>query len=193
MAHIQLPDGLPGIRGPMAFSPQTAEPLNALANALLQTDDGLSRAERELIATCVSALNDCFFCQTIHGAVASHYLGQEGETVVNAVRCDYRQAALSDKMKALLAIAESVQRGGKHVSHEQVAAARNEGATDKDIHDTVLIAAAFCMFNRYVDGLATAAPTDPALYRTRAAKVAEQGYTAPDGYRPPQPQTKELH
>lgn len=180
MPHIQLPEGLPGIRGPMAFRPETAEPLNALANVLLRTDEGLSRAERELIATYVSSLNDCYFCQTIHGAVASHYLGEE-ETV-QAVKCDLPNAPVSPKLRALLTIAGSVQRGGKHVTTEQVEAARAEGATDRDIHDTVLIAAAFCLFNRYVDGLATWAPTDPDLYRYRASRVAETGYVSYDSY-----------
>ena len=184
MAHIQLPEGLPGIRGPMAFSPETAGPLNALANALLQTDDGLSRGERELIATYVSSLNDCFFCQTIHGAVASYHLGDDDWSLVQSVKDNFSQASVSRKLKALLAIAASVQQGGKQVTTEQVEAARAEGATDKDIHDTVLIAAAFCMFNRYVDGLATWAPNNPELYRYRAARVAETGYTANDHYMP---------
>jgi uncharacterized peroxidase-related enzyme len=184
MPHIQLPENAPGILGPMKFSPQTAAPMNALANALLQTDDGLSRGERELIATYVSFQNDCIFCQTIHGAVASAYLGDEDWSFVKAVKCDYEQTTLSDKMKALLAIAGSVQKGGKNVTTEQVEAARQQGATDKDIHDTVLIAAAFCMFNRYVDGLATVAPTDPNIYRSRAGKVVENGYSAEGQYAP---------
>lgn len=185
MPHIQLPENALGILGPMKFSPQTAAPMNALANALLQTDDGLSRGERELIATYVSSQNDCIFCQSIHGAVASEYLGDDDWSLVKAVKCDYEQTALSDKMKALLAIAGSVQKGGKHVTTEQVEAAKVQGATDREIHDTVLIAAAFCMFNRYVDGLATVAPTDPNVYRGRAAKVVENGYSAEGQYAPP--------
>lgn len=184
MPHIQLPENAPGILGPMKFSPQTAAPMNALANALLQTDDGLSRGERELIATYVSSLNDCVFCQTIHGAVASEYLGDEDWSFVKAVKCDYGQTALSDKMKALLSIAGSVQKGGQNVTTEQVETAKNQGATDKDIHDTVLIAAAFCMFNRYVDGLATIAPTDPDIYRFRASRIMEKGYSAEGEYTP---------
>lgn len=169
----------------MAFSPHTAQPLNDFANALLATDEGLSRGERELIGAYVSHLNDCYFCQNIHGAVASHYLGEE-ETVA-AVKCDLHSAPVSDKMRALLILASSVQKGGKHVTAEQVAAAREKGATDRDIHDTVLIAAAFCMFNRYVDGLATWAPDDPDFYRHRGAKVAELGYRSePTGYMPGQ-------
>ncbi|QHV97983.1 carboxymuconolactone decarboxylase family protein [Spirosoma endbachense] len=187
MAHIQLPEGLPGIRGPMAFSPETAHPLNGLANALLRPDDpaGLSWGERELIATYVSSLNDCFFCQTIHGAVASHHLGDNDWSLVKAVKSDYQQTSISSKLKSLLAIAASVQQGGKHVTAEQVEAARMEGATDKNIHDTVLIAAAFCMFNRYVDGLATWAPDSPDLYRYRAERIAEGGYVSGDAYMPP--------
>lgn len=184
MPHIQVPENAPGILGPMKYSPQTAAPMNALANALLQTDEGLSRGERELIATYVSSQNDCFFCQTIHGAVASAYLGDDDWSFVQAVKCNYEQTALSDKMKALLTIASSVQKGGKNVSVEQVEAARQHGATDRDIHDTVLIAAAFCMFNRYVDGLATLAPTDPQVYRTRAVRILENGYSAEGQYAP---------
>jgi len=182
MPHIQVPENAPGILGPMKFSPQTAEPMNALANALLQTDEGLSRGERELIATYVSSQNECVFCQTIHGAVASAYLGDEDWSFVNAVKEDYEQTLLTNKMKALLAIAGSVQKGGKNVTSEQVEAARHEGATDKDIHDTVLIAAAFCMFNRYVDGLATVAPSDPNIYRYRAARITQKGYSAEGEY-----------
>ena len=174
MPHITLPEGLPGIRGPMAFRPETARPLNQLADVLLRGPHSLSPGERELIATFVSAQNDCRYCQTIHGAIAAHHL--EDERVVAQVKDDFRQAPVSDKLKALLVIAGKTARGGKHVEAEDIARARQEGATDLEIHDTVLIAAAFCMFNRYVDGLATWAPDDPAFYRQRAALVAEHGY-----------------
>lgn len=178
MAHIKLEEGVPGILGPMLFSPRTAEPMNLLANALMCTDEGLSRGERELIGTYVSSLNDCFFCQTIHGAIASAYLEDDDWSFVKAVKCDYESTALSAKMKSLLSIAASVQKGGKNVTAEQVETAKANGADDRDIHDTVLIAAAFCMFNRYVDGLATTAPSDPDIYRNRAKKVIENGYSA---------------
>ncbi len=179
MAHIQLPEGLPGIRGPMAFSPETTYPLNLLVDQLLwSTDNTLSRGERELIATYVSSENDCQYCQTIHGAIASHCLGDDDWSLVQRVKNNPETAPISNKLKALLAIAGSVQKGGKHVTTEQVDRAKGEGATDKEIHDTVLIAAAFCMFNRYVDGLATWMPDDPALFRQRAALVSEYGYSA---------------
>lgn len=175
MAHIRLPEGIPGILGPMAFSPETAKPLNELAEVLLRAPNSLPQADREMIATYVSAQNDCHFCQSAHGAAAAHYLGGN-EKLVNAVKLNFEDTTISDKLKALLAIAGKVQKGGKLVSDEDVARARQQGATDKEIHDTVLIAAAFCMFNRYVDGLATWAPTDPQLYRENGRRLVEDGY-----------------
>ncbi|GAB4024411.1 carboxymuconolactone decarboxylase family protein [Spirosoma koreense] len=177
MPHIQLPEGLPGILGPMAFSPQTEKPLNALAEVLLRTNasDSLTQGERELIASYTSRRNDCFFCSTSHGAAADYLLGRENQVVAQTWE-NPETAPVSAKMKALLAIAGSVQQGGKQVTPEQIAAAREQGATDRDIHDTVLIAAAFCMYNRYVDGLATWAPQNPEVYAEMGEMLAEKGY-----------------
>jgi uncharacterized peroxidase-related enzyme len=177
MAHIPLPEGIPGILGPMAFRPETAKPLNELAEVLLRGPNSLPAADRELIATYVSSQNDCYFCQHAHGAVAAHRLAGN-EKLIDEVKAHFQSAPISDKLKALLAIAGSVQKGGKQVTSEQIDRARREGATDKEIHDTVLIAAAFCMFNRYVDGLATWAPTDPEMYRQNGKMLAEHGYLA---------------
>jgi uncharacterized peroxidase-related enzyme len=179
MAHIPIEDGLPGIRGLFGFRLETAKPLSELAEILLHTPipGTLTSAERELIATYVSSQNDCFYCQTSHGAIASCHLGGN-EQLVQDVKQDFEHAGISDKLKALLAIAGNVQRGGKNVTPEDIDRARREGATDQEIHDTVLIAAAFCMYNRYVDGLGTWAPTDLDSYRMRAAKLAEEGYLA---------------
>lgn len=176
MAHIDLQNDLPGIRGPMAFRPETAKPLNELAEILLRDDNNtLSRGDRELIGAYVSSLNDCFFCQNVHGALAQHYMQCDRQLIID-IKKDYTSTPISDKLKALLSIAASVQKGGKSVTAEQIENARNHGATDREIHDTVLIAAAFCMFNRYVDGLATWAPTDPDIYEKRAKMRAEEGY-----------------
>jgi uncharacterized peroxidase-related enzyme len=175
MAHIRLAEGIPGILGPMAFSPETAKPLNALAEVLLRAPNTLAPEEREMIATYVSSQNDCYFCQHAHGAVAAYRLGGN-EKLVNDVTLNFESAAISEKMKALLAIAGKVQKGGKQVTSGDVERAREKGATDKEIHDTVLIAAAFCMYNRYVDGLATWAPTDPALYSENGKRLVESGY-----------------
>ena len=175
MPYITLPEGLAGIRGPMAFRPETAKPLNELAETLLRGPSTLSPGERELIATYVSSQNECFFCQNIHGAIAAYHLGGNEKLVVD-VKQNYQTAAVSEKLKALLAIAGKVQQSGKHVKAEDIERARREGATDLEIHDTVLIAAAFCMYNRYVDGLATWQPDDPEMYRRRGAKTAREGY-----------------
>ena len=116
MAHINLENDLPGIRGPMAFRPETAKPLNELAERLLRDDNNtLSRGERELIGAYVSSLNDCFFCQNVHGALAQHYL-QCDMQFIDRVKKDYRLTSISDKLKALLSIAGSVQKGGKYVN-----------------------------------------------------------------------------
>jgi len=183
MAHIDLKNELPGIRGPMAFSPETAKPLNALAEVLLRDDNNtLTRGERELIGAYVSSLNDCFFCQNVHGAMAQYYMDCDMQ-FIDAIKEDYRSAHISEKLKSLLTIAASVQKGGKNVTTEQIQTARDLGATDKEIHDTVLIAAAFCMFNRYVDGLATWAPQDRQVYVNRAPMRAEEGYADLDVYK----------
>lgn len=176
MAYIDLQNDLPGIRGPMAYSPETGKVLNELAEILLHDENNtLTRGERELIGTYVSSENDCFFCQNVHGAMAQHYL-QSDMQFIDDIKKDYLSTPVSPKLKALLTIAGSVQKGGKSVTAGQVEHAQSLGATDKEIHDTVLIAAAFCMFNRYVDGLNTWAPQDRQLYVDRAKMRAEDGY-----------------
>jgi uncharacterized peroxidase-related enzyme len=183
MAHIDLGNDLPGIRGPMAYSPQTAKPLNELAEVLLHDENNtFSRGEREMIGAYVSSLNDCFFCQNVHGSMAQHFFSCDMQTI-DSIKKDYSTAPISEKLKTLLAIAGSVQKGGKYVTEEQIDNARQQGATDKEIHDTVLIAAAFCMFNRYVDGLNTWAPQDRELYVERAKMMAGEGYANLNIYR----------
>lgn len=175
MPYINTPDDIPGIRGLMNFRPETALPLNALAQSLLVENSPLTRGERELIASFVSSQNECKFCMTSHGAIAAHLPGNTYD-LVHAVWDDYQNADLSDKMKSLLNIAGKVQKGGKFVTETDIAAARKQGATDLEIHDTVLIAAAFCMFNRYVDGLGATTPDDPAFYDLIGRQRAEEGY-----------------
>jgi len=177
MAHIQLPTEDPGIIGLLRYRPETAGPLTDLANVLLRSDSSLSRGERELIAAHVSGLNECNFCAGSHGAFAAAQL-EGGWDVVDAVDADRSTAPVSDKMRALLAIAASVQASGRNVTPAQVDAARAAGASDVEIHDTVLIAAAFCMYNRYVDGLGTWAPPDREMYTQMAGAIVEHGYSA---------------
>jgi len=177
MPHIALPEGLPGISGGFAFRPETAKPMRELAHILLHEPGSLTPGERELIATYVSSQNDCYFCQTSHGAAAASHLG--GDQIVSQVKADFQSASITPKLKALLAIAGKVQQGGKRVAPEDIEKARIEGATDIEIHDTVLIAAAFCMYNRYVDGLRTWQPHDQTMYAKMGQHLAEHGYRTP--------------
>jgi uncharacterized peroxidase-related enzyme len=176
--HIDLPEGVPGIRSAFMFRPETAEPMLQLAEVLLRGDNSLARGERELIAAYVSDLNECRFCQASHSAFAAAQL-DGGADLVEQVKRDPEAAPIGDKLRTLLAIAAKVQAGGSTVTGEDVAAARAQGATDVEIHDTVLIAAAFCMFNRYVDGLAAWTPTEPEAYAAMAERIVNDGYLAP--------------
>src|ERR1700744_2613874 len=180
MPHIELSPSLPGISAAFAFRPETAVPLRELAHILLFESGrttSLSSRDRELIAAYVSSLNTCHFCQQSHGAAAAHHPGGSDE-LVNAVCANPRTADISPKLRALLAIAARVQADAKTVTPFLIEAARAEGATDLEIHDTVLIAAAFCMYNRYVDGLATFAPPDQSQYDEMGKMLATQGYLA---------------
>jgi uncharacterized peroxidase-related enzyme len=175
MPHIDLPEGYPGILGPMAFRPETAAALNELAEVLLRGPSPLSRGERELIAAYVSRLNRCTFCHRSHAAFAAHQL-DGGAQLVEAVTSDPDTAPIGAKLRALLRIASKVVPAGRNVTAADVEAARAAGATDVEIHDTVLIAAAFCMFNRYVDGLDTWVPDDAEAYEAAARRTVERGY-----------------
>jgi uncharacterized peroxidase-related enzyme len=177
MPHIALPEEMPGITAGFAFRPETAKPMRELAHILLHAsgNEGFSSRDRELIAAFVSSRNTCYFCQTSHGAAASHLTDGNG-SLIEAVCSDYRNAEITAKLKALMAIAEQVQIDGKRVTKQLVQEARQQGATDLDIHDTVLIAAAFCMYNRYVDGLDTWQPHNNAMYIEMGKRMAEEGY-----------------
>ena len=177
MPHINLPEGFPGISAGFTYRPETAKPMRELAHVLLHDANSLTAGERELIATYVSSQNNCHFCQASHSAAATSHLGDA--SVVDKVKADFLTAPVSDKLKALLAIAGKVQKDGKLVTAADVQAARKLGATDIEIHDTVLIAAAFSMFNRYVDGLGTWQPNDPDMYAQMGKHLADEGYTAP--------------
>ncbi len=179
MAHIDLgvdETQFPGITGLLHFRPKTAKPLSDLAEVLLRSSHStLSPGERELIAAYVSGLNDCDFCCSSHSAFAAAQL-DEGMPLVQQVRIDPVGAPISAKLKALLRIAAAVQKGGKHVTSEHISSARDAAATDLEIHDTVLIAAAFCMYNRYVDGLGTLSPADETGYALATQQILQFGY-----------------
>jgi uncharacterized peroxidase-related enzyme len=178
MAHINVPEGVPGVRSLVMFRPETGGPLYELVQVLLRSESTLSEAERELIATYVSSQNDCMFCTSSHAAT-SRYLFKDKKGVVDLVLSDYQSAPISEKLKALLNIAGKVQQSGRAVTEADVDKVKRLGATDREIHDTVLIAATFCMFNRYVDGLASLTPTDPAAYEEMGKRLGEKGYVLP--------------
>lgn len=178
MAYIQVPEGVPGIRSLVMFRPETGKPLYELAQVLLRGESPLSEGERELIAAYVSYLNNCMFCMNSHAAAARCLYGDEKNSVDDVLN-DMRQSNVSDKLKTLLHIAGKVQVTGREVLPADIEAARRHGADDREIHDTVLIAATFSMFNRYVDGLASLTPTNPAEYETMGKRMVEKGYVLP--------------
>jgi len=178
MAHIQVEEGVPGIRSLVMFRPETGKPLYELAQVLLRGESPLSEAERELIAAYVSKRNNTMFCMMSHAAASRELYGDD-KSIVDDVLKDIQHSQVSDKLKALLNIAGKVQILGKEVKPEDIEAARNLGANDREIHDTVLIAATFSMYNRYVDGLASFTPTDPKEYEVMGKRMAEKGYVPP--------------
>ena len=175
MAHIDIASNFPGIMGLMKYRPDTGKLLLEFSETLLRGESPLSVEERELIAAYVSHRNECNFCTGVHGAIAKQLL-KNNSNVVDTVYQNLESADITDKLKALLKIAAKVQLNGKQVSEDDIQQAKNLGATDREIHDTVLIAAAFCMFNRYVDGLATTIPNEPGAYKQMACQIVESGY-----------------
>ncbi|RFM27156.1 carboxymuconolactone decarboxylase family protein [Deminuibacter soli] len=178
MAYIQVPDHVPGIRSLVLFSPETGKHLYDLAQALLRGNSILSAAEKELIAAYVSNRNNCLFCMSSHAAAARCLYG-DAAAVVDQVLDNMTQASISEKLKALLHIAGQTQQSGLAVTENDIQFARKSGATDEEIHDAVLISATFSMFNRYVDGLNSFTPTDPAEYVPMGIRMAEKGYVPP--------------
>lgn len=177
MAYINTGVNQPGIVELLFYKGSTGKALSNLAHALLHGPSGLTRGERELIASYVSKLNDCEFCHHSHSASANVHLGDNGKTV-GCLIDDIASSPVSDKLKALLNIAGKVQQSGKAVSKQDIEAAKRIGASDEDIHDTVLIAAAFCMYNRYVDGLGTT-PAASDEYPDMGKRLAKKGYKYP--------------
>ena len=178
MPHIALNSAEPGIRGLLQFRPETARPLSELAEVLLRGPSTLTRGERELIAAYVSSLNHCRYCSSSHSATAAAQL-PGGMALVEQACLDPGTAPVPAKLRALLKIAAAVRHGGDAVAGDDITQARAAGATDVEIHDTVLIAAAFCMFNRYVDGLGATAPEDPGVYAAGAQRVVAHGDLPP--------------
>jgi uncharacterized peroxidase-related enzyme len=180
MPYIAAEEHLPGITGLLEYRRDTAEPIRELTQFLLRGPSSLKTWERELIASLVSDRNKCQFCMRAHTAVTDLIMGESN--TAERVKKEISSAPVSEKMKALLTIAGEVQEGGKNVSKESITRAKENGATDIEIHDTVLIAALFCLYNRYVDGLAAATPSDPKFYRSLAERIEKSYNRLPQGY-----------
>jgi uncharacterized peroxidase-related enzyme len=181
MPHIPLDENLPGITGLLNYRQDTALPIRQLTQILLRGESTLTPGERELIATVTSQGNQCRFCTAAHSAAADAWYGDRLTTEM--VKNDLVNAPVSEKMKSLLEIARRVQADARTVSTELVEKARQQGATDMEIHDTVLIAALFCLYNKYVDGLASVTPDEPEFYDRLAGILKNKGYLpSPDRY-----------
>jgi len=176
MPHIPLDENLPGITGLLNYRQDTALPIRQLTQLLLRGESTLTEGERELIATVTSQGNQCRFCTAAHTAAADAFYGER--VTAEMVKNDPAHAPVSEKMKSLLEIARRVQADARTVSSDLVEKARQEGATDMEIHDTVLIAALFCLYNKYVDGLASITPSEPAFYDRLAGILKNNGYLA---------------
>ena len=179
MPFINLENNLPGVTGLLEYRSDTSAPLRELTQILLRGPSTLSEAERELIATIVSYKNECVYCCTSHTAAANAWLGETA--TAELMKKDIQTAPLSDKMKALLVIAAQVQENGRKVNQASIENAKASGATDRELHDTVMIAALFSFYNRYVDGLSTFAPADPEYYTSLGQRLKEKGYYRPEG------------
>ncbi len=179
MPYIPLKKELPGITGLLDYRLDSALPIRKLTHILLRGESTLTEGERELIASVVSYGNECRFCTAAHTAIADLLIGNTETT--HLAKNDPEHAPVSNKMKALLVIARAVQRSGKEVTETMIRNARNNGATDREIHDTVLIASLFCLYNRYVDGLASVTPAEPEFYESLAHILADKGYLPSPG------------
>jgi uncharacterized peroxidase-related enzyme len=181
MPYIPLESHLRGITGLLEYRKDSGQPIRELTQILMRGQSTLTEGERELIASVVSTANHCTFCSTAHTAAADLLIGDHETS--QKVKEDIHTAPVSEKMKTLLTIASLTGKGGKYVTAEAISKAKAAGASDVEIHDTVLIAALFCLYNRYVDGLATALPAENSYFDQLAERVVNHGYMRlPQGY-----------
>jgi uncharacterized peroxidase-related enzyme len=181
MPYIPLEEHLPGITGLLEYRKDSGQPIRELTQILMRGPSSLSEGERELIASVVSNGNQCRFCTAAHSAAADLLIGDHETS--EKVKQNIETAPVSEKMKALLEIASLTRQSGKSVTKAAIDKAKNAGATDIEIHDTILIAALFCLYNRYVDGMATSLPSHENYYDVLAERLVNHGYSRlPQGY-----------
>jgi uncharacterized peroxidase-related enzyme len=177
-----LPD-VPGILTALTLTPALGVHLRGLADELLVDEFAgatISRHQREMLATAVSAANDCFYCMDSHGAFASALLernaAQELLPLVDEIKLGSSDG-FDPKMQALLHVARTVRREPRELTRADVTAALDAGASDQDVQLAVLIAAAFSMYNRIVEGFRARTPPTAEVYRERAEQIADHGYS----------------
>lgn len=177
MPHVNLTSTYPGITGLLEDHPEPGAPIRDLTQYILRGPNTLTEGERELIASVVCVGNECQFCSTAHVTTAARYMDSVEQ--VHAILSNPFAGGVSPRIAHLLEIAGVVRSGGS-VPDEMIASARNAGATDTEIHDTVLIAALFSLYNRYVDGLKTDLPSDASYYDMLADRLTTTGYVRPE-------------
>jgi uncharacterized peroxidase-related enzyme len=181
MTYISTNIPQAGIVELLFYKGPSGNALSHLAHTILKGPSPLTSGERELIASYVSWLNNCEFCHKSHSASANEHLGDNGKAVACIVT-DPSTAPVSEKMKWLLKIAGKVQVSGREVTQDLIDSAKKAGATDEEIHDAVLVAAAFCMYNRYVDGMHTTLPESDDDYVDMGKRLANKGYKYPPSF-----------
>lgn len=172
-----LPE-FPGILVAMNLAPGLATHLRGLADELLVKDfpgATITRGERELLATAVSAANDCFYCMDTHGAFACA-IDTDLHDLLDGIKSGGTHG-VSPKLAALLTISRTVAKHGRQLTAAEVGAARDAGASDADTQLAVMIAAAFAMYNRMVDGFRAKTPPSTEAYAARAQQIAAHGYS----------------
>jgi len=144
-----------GARGRVAnvFQVESANPAAMRAHlgfymAIMYGKSGLSRRQREMIATTVSAANRCTYCTTHHSEALSKYL--KDDDAIRALKTDYAMAPIGPREKAMLAYAVKVTKTPAAVNDADVAKLKEAGLSDADILDLTLVASYFNFVNRLV-------------------------------------------
>src|SRR5512135_3931660 len=143
---------VPNVFVTLAHRPDEFRAFFAYHDALMLKDGGLSKAEREMIVVATSGANDCLYCIVAHGAILRIYA--KNPLVADQVAVNYREAAISERQKAMLAFALKVALSSRDVGDADFAALHEHGFSDEDIWDIGAIAAFFALSNRMANLIA---------------------------------------
>lgn len=188
---IETGNSLPGIIGLMKYRPETAVPLNALADVLLRSlESTLTRGEREFVFAAASYANECEFCAGVHAQCAAIHLDNEKNVNGSA---DALMELL--RIQGPCAVADDTDQGERlhQLAHLAAVVATRRGLdlrlsmaethdlfakvlSPQEIHDAVLIASSACMYNRYVDAMNTDIPEHDGFYKEASQMLTSKGY-----------------